>query len=194
MRADIAVLESLLVKLWARRFQQVERHPHIALNLQQCIGAHNAAGNLYAAEFTNLNRGTIHKRKTQDIVQTGSGRNSPRLKIRRRLARKGGFAPLALQSGAQSRLVFVVSLDMHRTTVGRQVGCLHRIAVATLGIPVIRTGKHVPTCIALCIPIAQAMCPRRPGARIPCRAKQGAAAIQSGIVCGRLVPIPPALG
>ncbi|EBA40293.1 hypothetical protein COLAER_00818 [Collinsella aerofaciens ATCC 25986] len=57
MRADITAFESPLIKLRMRRFQQVERHPNIALDLQHRMSAHDAAGNPHAAELTNLNRG-----------------------------------------------------------------------------------------------------------------------------------------
>ena len=119
MRADIAAFEPPLIKLRTRRLQQVKRHPHIVLNLQYRMGAHDAAGNPHAAELTNLNRDAVHKRKAQNIVQTSPGRNLPCLKICRSLARKCGRASLALQPGTQRRLVFAVRLDVHGATIGR---------------------------------------------------------------------------
>ena len=119
MRADIATLESSLVKLGAGRLQQVKRHPHIVLNLQHRMSTHDVAGNPHAIELTNLNRGAVHKRKTQNIVQTSPGRSLPCLKVCGSLARKCGRAPFALQSGAQRRFVLVVRLDVHGAAIGR---------------------------------------------------------------------------
>ena len=119
MRADIATLAAARIELRRLRLKQVERHPNVALHLQHRMGAHDAAGNPHAAELTNLNRDAVHKRKAQNIVQTSPGRNLPRLKICRSLARKSSRTSLALQPGTQRRLVFAVRLDVHGAAIGR---------------------------------------------------------------------------
>ena len=148
VRADIAPLAPVFVALGLGGFQQVHWHPHIGLNTQEHMSAHDIPGHTHPLELAHIGRHALHERKAQDIVEACAGRALPRLKVGRRRARKRGGTALLLEPLAQRGLVLVVVLDVHCSATVRKPGRFDGIVRPALGVPAVLATQHECTVIA----------------------------------------------